>query len=357
MNLVGTKRFVSELKENESLVSRFLVKAKTLGNTRSGNPFLRIRLADRSGETEGRIWDRAVELDGDFEVNDVVEVRAKVERYQGELQLNISDLERIDPKKVNPSLYLPTGPKDPEDLWLQLTDLAAQVKNSYLKRLLQSFLTDADFVKQMKQAPAAKVMHHAYLGGLLEHTVSVTRLLCRISDHYPPLDRDLLVTGAILHDIGKLEEFSYQLQLDYTDAGRLLGHVVLGVQRVQEKINKIEKFPPELSLALQHLMISHHGEYEFGSPKRPKTLEAFALHYADDLDAKMNHVSGLLAAEQDSDSHWTPYQQVYGRYLFKGSGEEIKDGEIETAGKKEEAEPQNYSFLDLLGPAGKREEH
>ena len=351
-----TKRFVAELKENESLSSSFLVKAKILGNTRSGNPFLRVRLADRSGETEGRVWERAVELDGEFEINDVVNVRAKVERYQGELQLNISNLERLDPDTVNPTLYLPTGPKDPEDQWLKLTNLATQVKNSHLKRLLQSFLTDPDFVKQMKQSPAAKAMHHAYLGGLLEHTVSVTRLLTRICDHYPRLDRDLLVTGAILHDIGKIEEFSCQLQLDYTDAGRLLGHVVLGVERVQAEINKIKGFALDLSLALQHLMVSHHGEYEFGSPKRPKTLEAFALHYADDLDAKMNHVSGLLDAEQSSASHWTSYQRVYGRYFFKGSAEENKGREIRTLGKEKEAEPQNYSFLDLLIPEGKREE-
>lgn len=351
-----TKRFVAELKENESLVSSFLVKAKTLGNTRSGNPFLRVRLADRTGETEARIWDRALELDGDFNLNDVIRVRARVERYQGELQLNISHLERIDPEEIDPSLYLPRGPKDPEDLWLQLKDLAAQVNNSDLKRLLQSFLTDADFVRQMKQAPAAKAMHHAYLGGLLEHTVSVTGLLCRICDHYPRLDRDLLITGSILHDIGKLEEFSYQLQLDYTDAGRLLGHVVLGVQRVQEKITKMKGFSPDLSLALQHLMVSHHGEYEFGSPKRPKILEAFALHYADDLDAKINHVSGLLEAEKESASRWTPFQRVYGRFLFKGTTEETKDVEIQAVGKKEDAESQNYSFLDLLAPATKREE-
>jgi 3'-5' exoribonuclease len=353
---VETKRFVTELKENESLSSSFLVKAKTLGNTRSGNPFLRIRLADRSGETEGRIWERALELDGEFEVSDVVRLRAKVERYQGELQLNISDLERIDPTNVDPTIYLPRGPKDPEEQWLQLSDLAAQVNNSYLKRLLRSFLTDTDFVRQMKQSPAAKAMHHAYLGGLLEHTVSVTRLLGRICDHYPRLDRNLLITGAILHDIGKLDEFSYHLQLDYTDAGRLLGHVVLGVQRVQEEINKIKGFPPDLSLALQHLMVSHHGEYEFGSPKRPKTLEAFALNYADDLDAKMNHVSGLLAAEEENASRWTPYQRAYGRYFFKGTTEEKKDEGIEAVGKKQEAEQENYSFLDLLIPEGNGEE-
>ena len=356
MNFVETKRFVTELKENENFSSSFLVKAKTLGNTRSGNPFLRIRLADRSGETEGRIWERALELAGEFQVNDVVRLHAKVERYQGELQLNISDLKRLDPSEIDPTLYLPTGPKDPEDQWRRLTDLAAQVKNSYLKRLLRSFFTDVDFVRRMKQSPAAKAMHHAYLGGLLEHTVSVTRLLGRICDHYPRLNRDLLVTGAILHDIGKLDEFSYQLQLDYTDAGRLLGHVVLGVQRVQEKINKIKGFPPDLALALQHLLVSHHGEYEFGSPKRPKTLEAFALNYADDLDAKINHVSGLLDAEQENASRWTPYQRVYGRYLFKGSTEEKKNQGIQAVDKKEEAGPQNYSFLDLLIPQGNGEE-
>jgi 3'-5' exoribonuclease len=356
MNVVENKRFVTELKENETFSGSFLVKAKTLGNTRSGNPFLRIRLADRSGETEGRIWERALELAGEFQVNDVVRLRAKVERYQGELQLNISDLKRLDPTEVDATLYLPTGPKDPEDQWLRLNDLAAQVKNSYLKRLLRSFFTDVDFVGKMKQSPAAKVMHHAYLGGLLEHTVSVTRLLGRICDHYPRLNRDLLVTGAILHDIGKLDEFSYHLQVDYTDAGRLLGHVVLGVQRVQEKINKIKGFPPDLALALQHLMVSHHGEYEFGSPKRPKTLEAFALNSADDLDAKMNHVSKLLDAEDENASRWTPYQRVYGRYFFKGGTEEKKDAGIEAVGKKEEAESQNYSLLDLLIPEGKEEE-
>lgn len=355
-----TKRFVTELKENESFSTSFLVRAKTLGNTRSGNPFLRLRLADRSGEIEGRIWERALELNGRFEVHDVVRLHAKVERYQGELQLNISDLERLEPDKVDPSLYLPTGPKDPEKLWLQLTDLASQVKNPHLKNLLQSFLTDPEFVKQMKQSPAAKTMHHAYLGGLLEHTVSVTRLVVRICDHYPRLNRDLLVTGGILHDLGKLEEFSYHLRLDYTDAGRLLGHVILGVQRLQEKINKLREFPPDLSLALQHLMVSHHGEYEFGSPKRPKILEAFALHYADDLDAKMNHISALLDADQGSASRWTPYQRAYGRYFYdfyKESTDQKSDWDIENIDKKEEAEPQNYSFLDLLIPEGKREEH
>jgi len=353
---VETKCFIKDLKENENLVSSFLVKAKTVGNTRSGNPFLRVRLADRSGETEGRIWERALEVDGDFEVYDVVRIHARVERYQGDLQLNIRELERVDPEEVDPSLFLPECPLDTKELWRQLEDLAGGVKNRHLKRLLQSFLTDQDFVRQLKRAPAAKSMHHAYLGGLLEHTVSVTRLLVRICDHYPHLDRDLLITASVLHDIGKLEELSYQLQLDYTDAGRLLGHVVLGVQRIQERIRRLEGFPPTLSLTLQHLMVSHHGEYEFGSPKRPKTLEAFALHYADNLDAKMNHVSGLLAADKEGGSKWTPFQHIYGRYLFKGNRVEKQDNYCEDVDRKEDTGPHNLSLLDLLGSSTQGEE-
>jgi 3'-5' exoribonuclease len=333
MGLVEEKRFISDLQENERCDSSFLVKSKTLGKTRSGNPFLKIRLGDQTGETEGRIWDRALEFDQDFSVNDVVRVRARVERYQDKLQLNISDIERVDPEEVDPTLFLATGPHDVNELWQQFQDLAKQVKNQHLQRLVKSFLSDRAFVEQMKQAPAAKSMHHAYLGGLLEHTVSVARLLGRICDHYPRLDRDLLITAAILHDIGKLEEFSYQMHLDYTDAGRLLGHVVLGVQRVQEKIDKLEGFPPTLSLT-----------------------EAFALHYADDLDAKMNHLASLLDNEKESPSHWTPFQQVYDRFVFKGTGEgqEIVDSQADTS--KDEVEPENYSFLDMLDSPAKGEE-
>ena len=350
-----TKRFVNELKENESLVSSFLVREKTLGSTRSGSPFLKLRLADRTGETEGRIWERAQELEGNFSVNDVVRVRAKVERYRDKLQLNISTIGRLDPEEVDPSLFLPKGPKDPEELWLQFRNLASQVQDLHLKRLLQSFLSDRRFSRQMKLAPAAKSMHHAYLGGLLEHTVSVTTLLGRICDHYPNLDRDLLISAGILHDIGKLEEFSYQRYVDYTDAGRLLGHVVLGVQLVQDKIDQLEEFPHSLALALKHLMVSHHGEYEFGAPKRPKTLEAFALHYADDLDAKMNHLSGLLEAERENPSHWTRFQQVYDRFIFKGeTGREVHP-EFETVESEDSGEPANYSFLEQLAESTRRE--
>jgi 3'-5' exoribonuclease len=337
------KRFVQELRENEALTSPFLVKAKSLGSTRSGSRYLSVRLADRTGEMEGRVWERAAELDGAFVVNDVVRVRGRVERYRDQLQLNITEIERIPPEEMDAGAFLPRSAEDPEELWKMLRELAAKVQNPYLTRLLQHFLTDRSFSRRMKEVPAAKSMHHAYLGGLLEHTVSVTRLLERLCDHYPTLDRDLLITAGVLHDVGKLEELADGTVLDYTDAGRLLGHVVLGVQRVGEKISQIRGFPPGLALVLEHLIISHHGEYEFGSPKRPKTPEAFALHYADDLDAKMNHLSRLLEAERAIASRWTTFQRAYDRFIFKGGTAE--DHRPSEAGRQGE-QSINYSLLD-----------
>lgn len=346
------KRFVKDLIENETLASAFLVKVKVPGTTRSGKPFLSLRLADRTGEIEGRVWERVAELDGVFGIHDVIRIRARVERYREQLQLNITDLQRLDPSQVDQAAFLPRSSEDPEELWRRLRKLAASVQNPHLSRLLHRFLSDRTLARRLKQAPAAKSLHHAYLGGLLEHTVSVTQLLGRLCDHYPFLDRDLLITAGILHDIGKLEEYSYDLHVDYTDAGRLLGHVVLGVQRLAQEIGQIKGFPPTLSLALQHLVLSHHGQYEFGAPKRPKTLEAFALHYADDLDAKMNHLSGILEAERDTPSRWTTFQRIYDRFIFKGGPEEAQPRSHEVTS----GEPVNYSLLDQLPVAASEEE-
>lgn len=350
---MNQKRFVRELRENEALSSLFLVKAKSLGSTRSGAPFLSMRLADRTGEMDGRVWDRATELDGLFGVNDVVRVRGRVERYRDQLQLNIAEIERIPREEVDPGAFLPRSAEDPEELWRALKDLASKVQNPHLTRLLQHFLTDRSFARHMKEAPAAKSMHHACLGGLLEHTVSVTRLLERLCDHYPALDRDLLITAAILHDVGKLDELSRDMTLEYTDAGRLLGHVILGVQRVADKISQIRGFPPELALLLQHLVVSHHGEYEFGAPKRPKTPEAFALHYADDLDAKMNHLFRLLEAEQATPSRWTTFQRAYERFIFKGGTE---NDPLSPGTDPQEKRPINYSLLDQAASVAEGEE-
>jgi len=345
---VEKKQFIDELSQNDAVTSPFLVKEKRLATTRSGKPYLSLRLGDRSGEIEGRIWEQATELDSAFDVNDVVLVQGRVERYREQLQLKVTAIERLDPEDIEADLFLPTSPVDSEELWQQLKAIAAQVRNRHLQRLLQHFLTAPDFARQMKKAPAAKSMHHAYAGGLLEHTVSVTKLLESFCEHYPFLDRDLLITAGILHDIGKLEELSGNLAIDYTDAGRLLGHLVLGAQRVAQEIDKIANFPTDLALSLQHLIVSHHGEYEFGSPKRPKIIEAFALHYADDLDARMNNISSVLAA---TTSRWTTFQRQYGRFLFKG-GNSSQAAALETSRSALEVRPReksaNYSLLERL---------
>lgn len=351
------KRFVQELKENEALISPFLVKAKSLGSTRSGAPFLSLRLGDRTGEMEGRVWERAAEMDSAFAVNDVVRVRGRVERYRDQLQLNITEIERLPREQVDPATFLPRSTADPEGLWQELKELAATVQNPHLMRLLQHFLTDRAFAREIREAPAAKSMHHAYLGGLLEHTVSVTRLLERVCDHYPALDRDLLIAAGILHDVGKMEELSADVSIEYTDTGRLLGHVVLGAQRVAQKISQIRGFPAELALLLQHLIISHHGEYEFGAPRRPKTPEAFALHCADDLDAKMNHLFRLLEAERASPSRWTTFQRAYDRFIYKGDGGGDHAAPEHPEGADHQGEgPINYSLLDQVPSLPKGEE-
>jgi len=349
-SMTGHKQMVEDLREHDQVDSHFVVRSKAMATTRTGAPYLNLRLGDRSGEIEGRIWEGAERLDSTFAVNDVVRVRGRVERFRDQLQINVSHLESVPLTSVDPSLFLPRSPEDPERMWRQLRQLAAKVNNQYLRRLLHHLLGQQDLREAMKRAPAAKSMHHAYLGGLLEHTISVTTLLERLCDHYPRLDRDLLITAGICHDIGKIDEFTYGTSLDYTDAGRLVGHVVLGFQRLAAAIEAVPGFPPSLALALEHLLLSHHGEYEFGAPKRPKTPEAFALHYADDLDAKMNHLANLLEREAGGESNWTSFQRVYDRFIYKYSGGpagEEKESR-KAAEKHSSAAGENYSLLDQL---------
>jgi 3'-5' exoribonuclease len=196
-----------------------------------------------------------------------------------------------------------------------------------LRRLCETILADPEIMTRFKLAPAAKSMHHAYIGGLLEHTVSVITLIYRICNHYPDLDRDLLITGGFLHDIGKIEEFVYDTHIDYSDAGRLVGHMVLGTQIVEDKIRCIEGFPVETALLVKHLILSHHGEAQFGAVRLPASKEAFALHLADDLDAKMNAISRIMAKSGNDDSVWTGFETIFGRHFFRGFPKQDDTGE------------------------------
>jgi 3'-5' exoribonuclease len=311
------KIFIGELKKGQALESTFLVRDKVLTKTKSGNPYLALRLADRTGEIDGRVWDSATDFLPLFEPDDFIRVRAEVDEFQGTLQLRIVKLRKCPEEEIQLDEFLPKTARNTEEMLAELEKIASQLHHPFLRKLLEAFFADEDFIRKFKLAPAAKAVHHVYLGGLLEHTLSVVQLILLVGPRYPGINQDLLIAGAILHDIGKISELSFERSFDYTDSGRLLGHITLTAEMIDEKIRAIPEFPQDLSLRLKHMILSHHGEYAFGSPKRPKTLEALLLHQLDDLDAKMNGFLAWIEKEKDSPSRWTPYHKLFERFILK----------------------------------------
>jgi 3'-5' exoribonuclease len=311
------KTFISQMSKGRAVESSFLVKEKILTKTRAGIPYLSLRLADRTGEVEGRIWDNALDFVPLFEKDDIVKVRAEVDEFQGLLQLRISRLRKCAEGEVQLEDLLPKTSKDIESMFAEIRTIASGIRQPFLQRLLEAFFQDESWVRKFKTAPAAKAVHHVFLGGLLEHTLSVVQLVLLVGPRYKGVDQDLLLTGAIFHDMGKIAELSFQRAFDYTDPGRLLGHIILAVEMLDEKIRTIPEFPESLSLLLKHLLLSHHGEYEFGSPKLPMTLEALLLHQLDDLDAKVNAFAAFIEKEKEGSSGWTSYHKLFDRFIFK----------------------------------------
>ncbi len=288
-----------------------------MGVTKNGTPYLSLKLMDRTGEVNARVWDNAENYDRLFERNDFIRVSSRSSIYQGGMQLTITDLQKCSEDDVILDDFLPVSSFSRDEMFAELMLITEGVRDKFLRELLRRFFEDQAFVQNFKLAPAAKALHHVCLGGLLEHTLSVTRLARMVADNYENINRDLLITGAVLHDIGKVDELSYRKVFEYTDRGRLLGHISIGVTFVQEKINIIEDFPVNLKMLLEHMILSHHGEYEYGSPKRPKTLEAMALYYLDDLDAKVNGFEQFIAHDNGSDSRWSKFHRLFERYLYK----------------------------------------
>jgi len=311
------KVFINQMKKGPTVESTFLVKDKILTKTKAGNPYLSIKLADRTGELEGRIWDNALDFLPLFEKDDFIRVKGEVDEFQGMLQLRIGRLKKCAENEIQLEDFLPTTSQDTGKMLAELKDLASRVSQPSLRQLLDSFFRDEGLMKKMKLAPAAKAVHHVFLGGLLEHTLSVVQLVLLIGPRYKGIDLDLLLTGAILHDLGKISELSYDRTFDYTDRGRLLGHIALTAEMIDEKTKALPDFPENLAMLLKHLILSHHGEYEFGSPKRPKTLEALLLHQLDDLDAKMNGFLAWIEKERDAPSRWTAYHKLFDRFIYK----------------------------------------
>ncbi len=313
-----TKIFVADIEPNQKIESSFVVVDKQVKVARNGARFLTLKLVDKTGQIVGRLWDRADETASVIASNGAVFLRGTSERFRDEIQLQIQEIYPLSRCDIAPSDYLPVCPNDLDSLVDKLKKLVSGIKRRPLQQLMKAMANDRELMSRFKLAPAAKAMHHAYLGGLLEHTVSVAGLASQICKHYPELDRDILITGAVLHDIGKIDEFVYDLCIDYSHEGRLLGHMMLGVPILESKVAAIRGFPMEDRLLLKHMILSHHGQVEFGAVKLPMTREAFVLHYADDLDAKMNTLTRILTDSKNGNDPWTAYQPVFERFFFRG---------------------------------------
>lgn len=313
------KAFVKDIRERDWVEAPFLVREKIMGMAKNGRPYMTVKLMDCTGEVEGRIWDRVDELSARFNKDDFVQVCGKASVYLGKMQLVLQDVERLEEDAIDLADFLPVSARPLVEMVSELTALVEGLNDPDLRDLMRVFLADDAFMDGYVRAPAAKTMHHVYLGGLLEHSLAVAVLADDISRRYPDINRDLLVVGALLHDAGKIAELRYLRSFEYTDAGKLLGHIVIGVELVEDKLRLLPDFPRELAVHLKHLLLSHHGQYEYGSPKRPKTMEAVILNFLDDLDSKINGVRTHIAREPDSESSWTQYHRLYDRYFFKGS--------------------------------------
>jgi 3'-5' exoribonuclease len=314
------KQMVAELQPNQSVSSWFAVTEKSLAPFKNKpGSYLNLVLSDRSGSIAARAWDNADQF-GEFCVpGAVVRIEGRVDEYRGKLQLIIEDAAICPEGEYDRSDLLKSTKKDVAELLGQLLEFVSEVRDPYLRQLLEHFFGDEGFLTKFADAPGAKSLHHSHVGGLLDHTVSVATILGTLYNLHPELDRDLLVAGGLLHDIGKLGELEIDNTINYTDTGRLIGHIVLTDRWVREQINQIEGFPTELDNKLNHLLLSHHGQKEYGAPIVPMTAEACALHYADNLDAHVQYFIQAIEQGGASGSSWTDYQRLFDRYLYIGS--------------------------------------
>jgi 3'-5' exoribonuclease len=308
--------FVTDLLSEQTITTFFLVHEKEVRNTREGRAYLRLELGDRSGTIEARMWEQFEVAAKDINRDDFVKVQARVEVYRNRPQLALVQVRLARPEEIDLADYLPHTGADVEKMWKELLAHAESIRDPWLKKLVLEIVTDPGTAKCYKRAPAAKVMHHAYLGGLLEHVISLCGMARHVAEHYPELNVDLLLTAALLHDVGKLEELCYERAIGYTTPGQLLGHIVMELETVTRAMDKIEGFPAPLKTVVQHLLISHHGQYEFGSPKLPMIREAMVFHYLDDLDSKIAAVRVALASGA-GDQEWSAYSGALGRKFLK----------------------------------------
>lgn len=319
-----TRCFICDWADGDVVDEILLVRDKQVRTNRNGNMYLQLELDDRSGSISGRYWN-STEVEGrSFDSGDFLAIKGKVQLFQNQMQLIINSFQKIDGTKVNAADFIPTTDKDIEKLVQDLRQHLGKVKDPQLQALARAYLMDEKFMDGLRRAPAGIRNHHAYIGGLLEHIVSLLNVADRISDLYPTLNFDLLRLGIFLHDLGKVRELSYDRVFSYSDEGQLIGHLVIGVSMLDDKLliaSELlgEPISQDLVLELKHLILSHHGTYEFGSPKLPMTPEAVALHHLDNLDAKVHNFTRTIYDDAQPESRWTPYDPQLGRRLYKGT--------------------------------------
>src|ERR1700731_879367 len=305
--------------ENKVITSTFVVVAKQIKPKKTGEPYLALTLGDRSGQLEAKMWDNVEEVLTVFEQDDFLKIKGLVNKYKNRFQLTIHKLRKLGDSEIEFADYLPKTARDIDELWQNLSDFVSSFQNLHLQALVRAFMSDPEIAAAYRNAPAAKTLHHAYIGGLLDHVVSLFRSCDLICRNYSLVNRDLLLTGVFLHDIGKIHELAYNRSFSYTTRGQLLGHMVIELEMLQAKLALVPGFPAELKTLLEHLIISHHGEYEFGSPKLPMFPEALLLHYMDDLDSKVEAMRVQFEREADLESPWTSYNASLGRPLLNSA--------------------------------------
>jgi 3'-5' exoribonuclease len=303
--------------ENKVVSTSFLVTSKQLKPKKTGEPYLDMMFADCSGQVPAKMWDNVTPASEQFDVNDVIRVKGVFNKYNQRWQFTVRSLEaKLRDDQIEFADYLPKTPKDVNQLWAKLGEFVATIGEPHLRKLLELFMADPKIATAYRNAPAAKTLHHAFIGGLLDHVVSLFTSCDLIVRNYPMINRDLLLTGAFLHDIGKIYELSYARSFSYTTEGQLLGHMIIELEMLHEKIAQVDGFPNELKILVEHLIISHHGQYDFGSPKLPMFPEALMLHYMDDLDSKMEAMRTQLERDLETESPWTAYNSSLARPLL-----------------------------------------
>ena len=347
--------YVNELEPNKVITTSFLVHSKEIRQKKSGELYLSLLLGDRTGDLDAKMWDNVAEVLDAFDRDDFVKVKGMVQVFHNRPQLTIHKMRRMDESEIDFADYFPSSRRDPEQMWAELRSIAQGLGNPHLKALVQAMLDDEDVARRYRRAPAAKQIHHAFLGGLIEHVLSLCALAKMVGGHYPNIDLDLLLTGVILHDIGKIYELNYERGFSYSTEGQLIGHISIAMRMVGDKLRGLPDFPPRLRTLVEHLILSHHGQLEFGSPKVPQFPEALLLHYLDDLDSKMECMRALIEGDRQVDGCFTTYNSALERTALKkdrylSDAPPAPPAKPEAAAAPAPAEPQTAPALEPVVP-------